>query len=95
MDLFEGLYVTRSLNAAHVHFWTNWLCSDSPLHKIANKKKGAKRAAEHTCINKLTQICGWLLPILIPPLFKHEPAAVLRDGAANGALLGEQTNREE
>lgn len=38
---------------------------------------------------------GQLLSVLILSLFKHEPVPVQRDAAANEALVGEQTNRDE
>lgn len=83
--------VTRSLTAARTrHFQRNKLLLS--LHE----KVSEQECAGHVHIQTLTHMqLGQLLSVLILSLFKHEPAPVLWDAAANEALVGEQTNREE
>lgn len=41
------------------------------------------------------RVGGYYPSLFTLSLFKHEPAAVLRDGAVNEGLLAKQTNRDE
>lgn len=58
-----------------------------------------RSAAQHTQTqtHKHTagRVGGYYPSLFTLSLFKHEPAAVLRDGAVNEGLLAKQTNRDE
>lgn len=77
--------------APHVcrtHCQTNW------LRPKVTEQKGAQHEHTHTytCTHTAACVGGYYLYSLLS-LFKHEPAAVLRDGAVNEGLLAKQTNR--
>lgn len=58
-----------------------------------------RSTAQHTQtqarVHTAGRVGGYYPSLFTLSLFKHEPAAVLRDGAVNEGLLAKQTNRDE